>query len=500
MFACALIFITCLVGGGVGAAPRDDQTVVVDGSMLQQLLGTPVSDLAVFRYDPAADAFVTVPFQVDERVARTFNSGTPDAFTELMYDVVGEDDGLLDPDDEVAFRYGDAGPRAPESAPWPTGAGATRYEILASDPLVSGSDRDRWVYLFAGSGLPSSPAGYMQWNTLETGSVVSDRMTIEYSGRWLLTGYRVTGCGSGADLIDRYKARAGISPDQGETEEVWNVASTYLGGLVGPVRAIRYVLGAASGFNTTHHDVISRSSWQRSVNLRVHPINAIWKYVDWLPRTGLTLFTPSRRGGVPLDGSPDGPANSPLEPWHLVRGPGGGMVFQYDIPASPLYDMLEAYLRDDANYSDAPLTPPYFDEDDAAWGNHGFNMTGINTSDVDPVSWTLRLTSLCSDEGDADLGDEYQALVDTPLQIQTLAQAGGVEITSLALQRDQADVLLDWLPTTGATSYRIFRSSSPDLPRSSWPLLDEVSAPGYRDQGAVGLGDFYYSVEPVTAP
>jgi hypothetical protein len=484
----------------VAATPRDDQTVAVPGSLLQQLAGTPVSDLAVFRYDQATGAFVTVPFQVDERTLRTFNVDTPDEFTELMYDVAGEDNGLLDAADEVAFRYGDAGIQAPEGAPWPFGAEDTRYEILASDPLVSGPERDRWVYVFAGSGLPPSPPGYVQWNALETGAVVSDRMTIEYTGRWLLTGYRVTGCGSGADLIDRYKARAGLSPDQGETEEVWDLASTYLGGIVGPVRAIRYVLGAASGFNTTHHDVISRGSWKRTVNLRVHPISAIWKYVDWLPQSGLTLFTPSRRGGVPLDGSPDGVPNSPFETWNLVRGPGGGMVFQYDIPPSSLYESIEAYLRDDVDYNDAPTTPPYFDEDDAAWGNHGFNMIGITTSDVDPVTWTLRLAPLCSDEGDADLGDEYQALTDNPLQIQALAQQTGVQIRSLILERDRQDVLLDWPPTAGATSYRIFRSSSPDLPRESWPLLDEVTSTDYRDQGAIGLGDFYYSVEPVTAP
>ena len=41
-------------------------------------------------------SFVPIPFQMDERIPTSFSPGTVNEFTELMYDVLGNDDGLLD--------------------------------------------------------------------------------------------------------------------------------------------------------------------------------------------------------------------------------------------------------------------------------------------------------------------------------------------------------------------------------------------------------------------
>src|SRR5262249_30279822 len=154
-----------------------------------------------------------------------------------------------------------------------------RFELLVRDPRPGGPWPDRFVYLFDGSGLPRSPAAYVSWDREPTTGIASDRYALDYEDRWLLTGLRLLSpCGAGADLLDRFKGRAGLSPQDAESEALWNDASIYLGGIVGPVRAIRYVQGAASGLNTIHHDVVYRGRWDRAISLRVHPLDNVWFY------------------------------------------------------------------------------------------------------------------------------------------------------------------------------------------------------------------------------
>jgi uncharacterized repeat protein (TIGR01451 family) len=73
---------------------------------------------------------------------------------------------------------------------------------------------------------------------------------------------------------------------------------------------------------------------------------------------------------------------------------------------------------------------------------------------------------------------------------------GGTQgpLRTLDVAPDGNDLVLDWLPVVGATSYRIYRSLDPTVPRGAWPLLSEIPGTGYRDVGAVSLGDVFYSV------
>lgn len=493
----ALLSIAPAAVGFDAEVVRQTDIAEVSGIQLSRLYGTQVSRLGLYRYEPSSNGYVPIPFQLDERIDRAFNPGTEQEFTERMYDVLGEDDGLLDNLDELVFVFGDAGSRAPADAIWPPGADITGYEIEVIDPRQGASAPVRWAYLFAGDALEPSPDVYVSWDGASGSAISTDQFMIGYQDRWLLTEYAVLGCGDGMDLIDRLKARAGISTNQAETEEVWNQASVYLGGIVGPVRAIRYVRGAASGFNTIHHDTVTAGRWTRSFHLRVHPLNAIWHYIDWLPQPGLELFSPSRRTGVPQDGMPDA-ANpyGPLEPWQLLSGPGGGMFFSYLFQLSPYYGSVESYLRDDSSYDDAPITPPgYGDEDDSAYANHGFRMNALTGSEVEAITWYHTLRPVCANEGDASVGDALWQLERMRLETETFAhgQTTG-PIETLGTRIDGDDVVLDWLAVVGATSYRIYRSVDPSIPQGSWPLVGEVTDPNFRDAGVAGLGDLYYSV------
>ncbi len=459
---------------------RDDEPVVLTGSSLATLLGTPVDQLAVFRYDPPTGTFVPIPFQVDERLDVTFDVGRQTEFIEEdMYDVLHLDDGLLDDQDEVAFMFSDGGPQAPAGATWPTGTGNLRYETTVRDDRDPAHPVTRWAYLFAGSALQRSPTSYVSWGGSASSSIVTSEFSLDYTDRWLLTGYRVASpCGSGADLIDRFKVRSRPFGLPSVDEEVVNLNSQYLGGLIGPIRALRYVRGAKSGTNTIHFDRVSRGRWTRIVHLRVHPLQQFDIYFDWLPRPNALFYREGLAGPVPIDGVPDAGVNSSFAAWNLVRGPGGGMFVAYDFPPSPLYGERRLYYRDDASYNDAPGgAGTYPDDDDSAYGTHGLSVLNVLDSNFDPVTFSFRVEPLCSSEGSVDLALKHFELVTDPLEIETTPQSPALgAVRGLVVQRDGIDVVVSWPAASGAAAYHLYSTRSLSPPFGSWTLEEDLTA------------------------
>jgi hypothetical protein len=461
------------------AIPRDDDAVLVSASGFAVFLGRPVGDLFVFRWDASLQGFVPVPYQLDEVVDHVFNPGTPLQVVERMYDVLHEDDGVLDALDELAVLYSDAGTaRAPQSAAWPAGSDADRYEIEVVDPRPGAPTPSRWLYLFGGTALPRSATGYVTWNGLASGSIATDRFALDFTDRWLLTGYRVFApCGSGADLIDRVKGRAYLALGTSEDEERWNQQSAYLGGIAGPVRAIRYVLGAASGVNTTHHDLVYRNAWVRVVNLRVHPVDEVRLYTDWRPTpAGTMLYTPLNRDGVPIDGRNDPAVSDAWVDWTVVRHPDGGAVSLMTVPPSSLYTAKRFQYRDDASFNDAiPTDPSYPDEDDASYGSDGVILDGVHDTNVQAISMTLRTFPQCGGVGDASLGDEYASWLQHPLTT-TVTRETRLEapIRTLSIARSGDDLECAWQPVVGALAYRVYAAAFPSLPHDQWTLAGET--------------------------
>lgn len=483
--------------------PRDDDVVTVSGSQFSDFLGRPVGQLFVFRWDTASGSFVPVPYQIDEVVDHVFNPSSPQQFTERMYDVLHEDDGLLDSLDELAVLYADAGTtRAPSSAAWPSGSDGVRYEIKVVDPRPNAPTGCRWLYLFAGSGLPQAGINYVSWNGLASGSIASDRFALDFTDSWLLTGYRVFGpCGSGSDLIDRVKGRALLLTGVTEDEERWNQQSAFLGGIVGPVRAIRYVRGAASAVNTVHSIVVYRNAWTRVVNLRVHPLAQVRLYTDWRPTpAGTMLFTPLNRSGVPIDGQNDASVSDSWVDWNVVRHPDGGAVTLYGVPASSLYATKRFQYRDDATFNDAiPTNPAYSDEDNASYGSNGIILDGLQDSALQAIVLSLRVFPQCGGVGDAVLGDEYQLWLQYPLASQATRQLQlGGPIRTLAVSRSGNDLQFTWQPVAGAISYRLYSAPDASLPHNQWTLVSESAGTQLTDPGAVSDPTTpFYSVVPV---
>jgi hypothetical protein len=120
----------------------------------------------------------------------------------------------------------------------------------------------------------------------------------------------------GADLIDRWKARA-FAQDPGsetpccgfeEEDTNWGGSSTLLGERVGPVRAIRETWGADSGTNVVRRETFYRDEMRQKSWLRVHPIPPLdGIYAQWDFNAGQVnrYFNAQRPEGVPIDGRND---------------------------------------------------------------------------------------------------------------------------------------------------------------------------------------------------
>lgn len=502
----------------LATADRSEEPVLVLGGSFPDFLGRPIPDLYLYRYDTTGSQFVPIPFQIDERlVDRVFKPGTAFEFTQTVYDIFGEDDGMLDADDELAFRFGDAGPQAPPSPPWVGGAEPRRYEIVLTDSRPGAPFATRYVYLFTGVGLPVSPTSYVSWTVSPTTNAITDLYSLEYQDKWLLLGYKVQApCGTGADMLDRFKVRAGIAPNNSETEQGFNnlappVNSTFLGGLSGPIRAIRYVMGAASGVNTIHHDVIYRGVWERHVNLRVHAIAQVWSYFDWLSISGATLYLPGNPGGIAVDGTAETPAGwsacapgtcGTVPAWALYRSSVGGMAMLMDVPPSPFYTSASAYYLDNSSYSDSGCTPQpacYPDDDDAAH-DFGIKINGPSSQCCNTIFTKWSTYALCSNTGDGTLGADYGEFVTSPLGKATVGQWAVLgPIETVTARRSGNDVVLEWAPSGGATGYRVYHSEWPDVPKSSWTPLGDTVATSSTDPGAALLVvPRYYSVVALT--
>jgi hypothetical protein len=130
--AFALAFSRCAFPGfsaGLLDLIANSQPVVITGAEAPDLIETPTRDIWAFRYDAIAGHFVQVPVQVDERALFDLTHGMAEPMWQLTYDWDGQDDGLLDAGDQIAFMARDLGDRV-------------------HDPL---DDEDRWIYLFVSS-------------------------------------------------------------------------------------------------------------------------------------------------------------------------------------------------------------------------------------------------------------------------------------------------------------------------------------------------------------
>ncbi len=357
-----------------GPLGRDRDPLVLAGSSLSLLLGTPPERIVAYRYDAG---WARIPVQVDERAVVDFGTiygGSLSGFTVLTYTdtstFTGPDpDPAFDADDELALMSKDAGAaRAPAPGPPGTIAGSG-MELAISDPLGGGT---AYTYLFVSDGSLGpwpgpNPVDYdfrlligpykTSYNTSSGPNPEDSRVTtasyaVHFSDRWIRNETLVTAGGaSGVDILDRHKGL--FAPGNcGRSENTFSAGEgAFIVNREGPVRTLRGYVGANSGPTTYRIHRLYEAREDILTALRVHAISGIMDFFDYSPAaTGMVYSNDVNLAGVMIDGVPDAVASGPIG-WEMVTGPQGTLVMtgllNTDIPGFT----STSYYLDDA-------TPP----------------------------------------------------------------------------------------------------------------------------------------------
>ncbi len=312
------------------ALTRQRDAVVVNGAALPDLLGAPLDEIFVYRFDGAN--WQQIPFQFDE-VDPISNT----------YAITG--DGSLDPADELAFLAQDASQPAP-SGQWiddPASTAFPRYELTVSDPVHPGEQAT--VYLYRSPALsPSFGPGYIGVST-DTVTTPFFAATVNFSETLGLTGLELNG--SGQDVVDQshlsIKGRLFVVvPVQYCEEDILALIDDpglLPSGLPPGDRPVRYVSGPAGGsgsavYPASLHTVIGPidlSAIAGSIGVPGLTLDEIRFTLDLL-NPAASGFAPARfhantiaAAGVPIDGVPDSvPAT--LAAWTQLNGSHGSVV------------------------------------------------------------------------------------------------------------------------------------------------------------------------------
>jgi hypothetical protein len=396
--------------GSIHSINRGFEPVIVTGSQLPSLQGSPVSQIVVYAYGSGSNQWALIPSQVDERKDVTLEGHC--THVENMF---AEEDGLLDADDELAFMAADLGDLAADGV-LPPGGALTVYRLEVTDPRPGGGQG--WAYVTASTSPPPPPAGYVSYTTTrslpdkkwvvpEDTRVQTDAYQAHFSGRWTMDELMVN---PEPDILDKFRGATADVDNPGETEATWDANSWTLYFKDGPVRALRVIRGAASGPATTYTVEFYRSYIRWRTNLRVHPMGLIYRFLDYNANAiGMTYYRATTPDGFTIDGLPDSPGTV-LAPWDEVTGAPGTLVY---------------YMSIDTNvgapapyYRDATGVPEVSGGDGNAYGNHGVRLSNLADTDCTPTNYlrgTMNIYVLPPSLG--RVGDTYAELEQNPLQI-----------------------------------------------------------------------------------
>jgi hypothetical protein len=375
---------------------------VLTGAEMPSLLGVVPGDVVAFRWD---GGWTQVPLQVDERAMIDFTnvyaglSEYGGGIVVLDYADAGthtgaDPDPSLDADDEVVFMGRDLGLAAP-GGPEPAGVVAgSGVQVLVSDPVDGGTG---YVYLFVQNGSLDPGAGqqyvdyafqllsgdYLTTYDVDNGPnpedtvVTTSHYQTHFTDRWIRDELRLLpGTSSGIDVLDRHGSGVQVFDACFEDEDLWSdLEGAFVTNRVGPVRAIRSYVGAASGPLTQRRHRFYEGREDVESILRVHGIAGPYDRFDYEPATaGMWYANAANPSGVVIDGVPDTLAGGPPD-WEMVSGAHGSVVHVHDTFADFSPVILLTYTDD---FSVFPCTGDF-----VAFGVHGL-FAPFNLPNTDP--------------------------------------------------------------------------------------------------------------------
>ena len=417
-FRLILIAFICAVLLGFGrnalAAPRDADPVVLPGSLLDDFLGDPITDVVAFAYD---GTWQPIPFQIDEKAIE------PD---DTEPDYVRFEDGLLDANDELVFMPGDAGSA---EASWPDDAearGHPRAAITIVDDLgqVSGV-----VYLFNSTTLERSSAEYVSLDfTTETVTALS--YTLRFDSANMLGVSDLFLNGQPADVLDRQKVRVEARvfgqpfiQNENDLAAQFDPLTTIV---TGPIRLIeggdfgsafygsRFDVEVALDIDALN-DQIPFGGTVQSVRLSLDQNNPA--------QTGVDSYFDSNDISATIDGVADPAVTTALRDWYQVSGGASGGFVQ----------VIPTLSIDGGTFS------TYYE--DAVPGGSGdtgdgsqFADTGIEVDNPSGMFEASQVSYVLSPNTSAATGTIYQQQATTPLSATVVSESFVVTAVSLSSQ------------------------------------------------------------------
>lgn len=391
---------------------RDLEPVVVKGSKIVSLIGTPVEHLFVYTYTGSAWGG-QIPFQVDEITS----SG----------DYATTEDGLLDANDEIAFMVKDLGDRAPDTEPLTATLtiSDTWYEIQVTDPL--NPNKKGWAYVVRSSALsPTFSDDYVDY-TAATQRIATDHYELGFAtaapSPYFGLNYLALQ-GSGIDILDRTKLRVGVSVFgilATFTEEDLTNPNTVLI-KDGPVRAL--VRQTANASIAGQQETIYKAYVQMlqgvanvdfsGAGVSVSSARTSIDLVSTVPSTTIFYNANTALAGVTVDGTPDNVPATPLSTWTQVSHLSGRFI-QVAAP-SPAGGTATSFYRDNSTPESDDTGEP------GSYGDSGFLVTGGLNSAFSIESSLFFLPP--GGGGPDNVGDQYGDFFANTLTVSARSMSG----------------------------------------------------------------------------
>ena len=398
---------------------RPSEPIVLQGSEFPQYANELPSDMVAFKY--LNGNWIQIPIQIDERELKDIVSGygplatnqfppSPSNPKILFYSdantYIGADtNSFFDADDELVFMMKDAGSEFTGTA-LPNGVvdgSCTQIKIL--DPLPGGGTW--YVYLFKqdGSLQPGAGINYVSLTTNvssvagwpahangvnpENTTISTNNYSWHISSEWVSDELKLV-LGTDVDVLDRHK-NFFANGTCVRTEDTFSDAeNAYLVSKVGPIRAIRSIMGANSGPLTQRTHLFYETRLDIATDLRVHSIPSVYDAFDYSPAANGMVYSNNINGNTTAvvngTGTGDGLSVSGVLEWEQVTGSQGTVSIIHksitNINSVPSDNTtFLAYYNDNSSSPASNCTG-----DGQAWGTSGWGATFAGGITTDPIT------------------------------------------------------------------------------------------------------------------
>ncbi|MEM7032676.1 MAG: alkaline phosphatase D family protein [Chloroflexota bacterium] len=442
--------------GEAKSLDRPIEPIVVRGSEIAELNGTPIDELFVYIYD-GNDWNGQIPFQLDEKDADGY---------------VASENNVLDNNDEIVFMAQDLGDRAPSplSLLSVLPIGSAFYEIEVIDPLDT--NKKGWAYIVSSDQLSITFTDDYVDYVAGLNRIDSDRYTLDLAADHV--GLRNLTIGSSPDILDRSKLKmtvdAGLLGEIIVTEERIGAPPGAEPNLIkdGPIRtiierAINFVdAGIEVDLGAVYFGYGEMVEGEAALQMDVPGFNVdkVQTSLDYNSNAvGSKFYNANVPGGVTVDGNPDAGVTTGLSEWSQLSH-SEGRIIQVGDPAN-LGSSADTF------YADDDTTDTTDTGDKKSYGESGFEVSeGINLNTSLNNKWYFLDPA---NGGTDNVGDTYNQYYFNPLDISSrlIAAIDSVEILGSSIGITETNYLftaqVDPVGATAPITYEWSATEQTDL-------------------------------------